>query len=194
MQLSLLMWLALFPLLAAPADARSVIDATGRTLQLPDRVGRVMPAGQPAAVLLYTLAPEKMVGWLHAPSAAARALLDPDFGGLPELMPLVRDGRVQSEQIKAARPVVILDYGSTSSRHAERATMVQEATGIPVLVLDGRLERTPEIYRFLGEILETEERAARSGRRRRAPAGRHPSRDRSPADGRAGTDLLRAQR
>ena len=50
-QLSLLMWLALFPLLAAPADARSVIDATGRTLQLPDRVGRVMPAGQPAAVL-----------------------------------------------------------------------------------------------------------------------------------------------
>src|SRR5256885_14939535 len=38
--------------------------------------------------------------------------------------------------------------------------MVQEATGIPVLLLDGKLERTPEIYRLLGAVLGTEERAA----------------------------------
>jgi hypothetical protein len=32
-------------LFAAPADARSVVDATGRTVQMPDRIERVMPAG-----------------------------------------------------------------------------------------------------------------------------------------------------
>ncbi len=91
---------------------------------------------------------------------AAKSLLGPSFADLPALAPLVRDGKVQTEQIQAARPDVILDYGSTSPRYADRATMVQEATGVPVLLLDGRLERTPEIYRVLGGMLGTEERAA----------------------------------
>ncbi len=160
MQLLRLSWLALLLLFAAPADARSLVDATGRTVQVPDRIERVMPAGQPAAVLLYTLAPEKMIGWPHSPSPAAKSLLGPSFAELPALPPLVRDGKVQTEQIQAARPDVILDYGSTSPRYADRATMVQEATGIPVLLLDGKLERTPEIYRLLGGMLGTEERAA----------------------------------
>jgi iron complex transport system substrate-binding protein len=154
------LWLALLLLFAAPANARSVVDATGRTVQVPDRIERVMPAGQPAAVLLYTLAPEKMIGWPHSPNPAAKSLLGPSFADLPELGPLVRDGKVQSEQIKAAQPDVILDYGSTSARYADRAKMMQEATGMPVLLLDGKLERTPEIYRFLGAILGTGERAA----------------------------------
>jgi iron complex transport system substrate-binding protein len=143
-----------------PASARSVVDATGRTIEIPDRIERVMPAGQPAAVLLYTLAPEKMIGWPHSPGPAARNLLGPNFAGLPEVAPLVQDGKIQAEQIQAARPDVILDYGSTAPRYADRATMVQQATGIPVLLLDGKLERTPEIYRLLGEMLGTEERAA----------------------------------
>ena len=160
MQLLRLLGLALLLLFAAPADARSVVDATGRTVQVPDRIERVMPAGPPAAVLLYTLAPEKMIGWPHSPNPVAKSVLGPSFADLPEPPPLVRDGKVQTEQIQTARPDVILDYGSTAARYTDRATRVQEATGIPVLLLDGKLERTPEIYRVLGGMLGTEERAA----------------------------------
>ena len=85
--------------------------------------------------------------------------LGPSFADLPQLAPLVHDGKVQTEQIQAARPDVILDYGSTSPRYTDRATMVQKATGIPVLLLDGKLERTPETYRLLGAILGTERAA-----------------------------------
>jgi iron complex transport system substrate-binding protein len=67
-----------------PASARSVVDATRRTVEIPDRIERVMPAGQPAAVLLYTLAPEKMIGWPHSPGPAAKSLLGPSFSDLPE--------------------------------------------------------------------------------------------------------------
>jgi iron complex transport system substrate-binding protein len=164
MQLLRLFWLALLLLFTAPADARSVVDATRRTVQVPDRIERVLPAGPPAAVLLYTLAPEKLIGWPHAPDPAAKNLLGPGVAGLPQLAPLVRDGKVQTEQIQAARPDIILDYGSTASRYADRATMVQESTGIPVLLLDGKLERTPDIYRLLGATLGTEERAANLAR------------------------------
>jgi iron complex transport system substrate-binding protein len=160
MQLLRLSWLALLLLFAAPAQARTVVDATGRTVQVRDRIERVMPAGQPAAVLLYTLAPEKMIGWPHSPGPAAKSLLGPSFADLPALAPIIGDGKVEAEQIKAARPDVILDYGSTAPRYTDRATTVQEATGIPVLLLDGKLERTPEVYRQLGAMLGTEERAA----------------------------------
>jgi len=40
---------------------------------VPDRIGRAMPAGSPAAVLLYTLAPERRR------RKAAKAFLDPAF-------------------------------------------------------------------------------------------------------------------
>jgi iron complex transport system substrate-binding protein len=89
--------------------------------------------------------------------------LGPSFADLPQLAPLVHDGKVQTEQIQAARPDVILDYGSTSPRYTDRATMVQKATGIPVLLLDGKLERTPETYRLLGAILGTERAADLAG-------------------------------
>jgi iron complex transport system substrate-binding protein len=79
------------------------LDATGRTVEIPDRIERVMPAGPPAAVLLYTLAPEKLIGWPHAPGPAAKSLLGPSFADLPQLAPLVHDGKVQTEQIQAAR-------------------------------------------------------------------------------------------
>jgi iron complex transport system substrate-binding protein len=66
---------------------------------------------------------------------------------------------MQSEEIRAEKPDLILDYGSTAPRYVQRAAQVQDETGIPVLLLDGKLERTPEIYRLLGTILRIEERA-----------------------------------
>jgi iron complex transport system substrate-binding protein len=51
-----------------PACAATVTDATGRALPVPEKVARVFPAGPPAAILLYTLAPDLLLGWprVHA--------------------------------------------------------------------------------------------------------------------------------
>jgi iron complex transport system substrate-binding protein len=145
--------------LAMPAMARSVTDATGRTVEIPDRIERVLPAGPPAAVLLYTLAPDKMIGWPHTPDDLAKPFLDPAIAARPELPPLMRDGKVQVDAVRETKPDLILDYGSTGARYAERARKLQEETGIAVLLLDGKLEITPEIYRQLGMILGVEARA-----------------------------------
>jgi iron complex transport system substrate-binding protein len=55
------------------ARARLVTDATGRQVDVPDRVERVYPAGPPASVLRYVLAPSAMLGWAHGPGDAAKA-------------------------------------------------------------------------------------------------------------------------
>ena len=61
--------LALFANLPACAQEapRTVVDSAGRRVEIPQRLSRVLAAGPPASVLLYTLAPEKMIGWVRTP-------------------------------------------------------------------------------------------------------------------------------
>ena len=48
---------------AVPGRAADFVDSAERYVVLPDRIGRVMAADQSAAVLVFVLAPEKLVGW-----------------------------------------------------------------------------------------------------------------------------------
>ena len=48
------------------ARAATVTDGAGRIVPVPERVERVFPAGPPAAILLYTLAPDLLIGWPRA--------------------------------------------------------------------------------------------------------------------------------
>ncbi len=54
--------------LLAPRGARAatVIDDAGRSVTVPGKVHRVFPAGPAAAILLYTLASERLLAWPRA--------------------------------------------------------------------------------------------------------------------------------
>ena len=65
--------------------AAEIEDATGRRIAVPDRVERVMAAGPPATVVLYVLAPEKMIGWTAPPRPDEKPFLLPAVRDLPEL-------------------------------------------------------------------------------------------------------------
>ena len=49
---------------AGRARAATVTDGAGRVVPIPAQVARVFPAGPPAAIMLYTLAPEP-VSYTH---------------------------------------------------------------------------------------------------------------------------------
>lgn len=73
--------------LVAPSPVRTanVSDGTGRQVPIPDKVARVFPAGLPAAILLYTLAPELLLGWPRANRAAECELMLRDICRKPEV-------------------------------------------------------------------------------------------------------------
>src|SRR5262245_20464652 len=79
--------LALSGALLRPARARAatITDGAGRTVSVPARVERVFPAGPPAAIMLYTLAPDCLIGWPRANSREEREFLLPDIGARPEV-------------------------------------------------------------------------------------------------------------
>src|SRR5215467_7553363 len=103
---------------AAPRTLRAatVIDATGRALPVPGKVARVFPAGPPAAILLYTLAPELLLGWPRANRPEECAYMLPDICARPEVGRITGRGNTANlESVLALKPDLILDVGSTST-------------------------------------------------------------------------------
>lgn len=139
------------------AWASSVTDSTGRVVELPDHIARVLPAGPPAAVLLAAIAPDLMVGWPGPVSKKAQELLAPEAAhpSIPRLT-----GRADvTEQIEALHPDLILDYGDVTPRYADLAQATQQRTGIPTLLYVGTLDAIPRVIREVGALLHREARA-----------------------------------
>jgi len=146
--------LAAFLFFAAPAFARDVTDSAGRQVEIPGHIARVFAAGPPASTLLYMLAPQTMIGWVRAPRAAEKPYLLPEVRDLPELGRLTgRGDTLNLETLVAAKPDLIVDFGSINETYRSLADRVQAQSGIPYLLIDGRFENTPATLRLLGRIL-----------------------------------------
>src|SRR6202047_3366830 len=136
------------------ARAASVTDGAGRAVPVPARVERVFPAGPPAAIFLYTLAPELLIGWPRANRPEEREFLLPDVGGRPEVGRITGRGNTANlEVVLALKPDLILDVGSVNPTYLSLADRVQQQTGISYALLDGRFEGTPLSYRTLGALI-----------------------------------------
>lgn len=147
--------------LPAWAQTRSITDGAGRRVNVPARVQRIFPAGPPAAIWLYTLAPDALIGWPRANRGPELEFLLPGIGNRPEVGRLTGRGNTTNlEQLLLAKPDLIVDAGSTRQPFAELADRVQAQTGIPYALLDGRLDATAPGYILLGELTGRQERAA----------------------------------
>ena len=147
------------------ASAETVKDAAGRTVPVPAKAARVFPAGPPAAILLYTLAPDMLIGWPRANRPEECAYLLPDICARPEVGRITGRGNTANlETVLALKPDLILDVGSTSSTFVALADRVQEQTGIPYALLDGRFAGIAGTYRTLGPLIGRAEDAEKLAR------------------------------
>jgi iron complex transport system substrate-binding protein len=146
---------------AFPADRRTVVDSAGRRVEVPVKIERVFAAGGPAAVFLYTLAPEKLLNWNLPLTAEQRAYLPPRYGELPALGRLTGRGNTASvETVLATRPDLILDYGTINPTYVSLADRIQKQIGVPYLLFDGDIDQIPGVYKLAGAALGMSEKAA----------------------------------
>lgn len=146
-----------FAPLGASARDLSFVDAAGRKVDIPATVTRIMPAGPPAAVLLYAIAPDKMTGWVRQPSEAEKQFLAAPYRDLPVSGRLTgKEGSADAETVRKIKPDLILDVGTVDAEYAELADRIQKDTGIPYILLDGSLPKTAETLRMLGKLLGKE--------------------------------------
>jgi iron complex transport system substrate-binding protein len=144
------------------ARADTITDDAGRTVTIPKRVTKVFAAGGPAAVLLYTLAPELLIGWPRRLAAGACDFLTAEACKLPLTGPIAgTGGKLNTEELLNHGPDLILDVGSLSASFASLAERVEQQTRIPYALLDGRLAAAPAAYRLLGQLVRREQEAER---------------------------------
>ncbi|WP_457581160.1 iron ABC transporter substrate-binding protein [Ensifer canadensis] len=153
---------ALLALMPLAAQAKPFTDAAGRTVELPDRIGKVLAAGPPASVLIYAIAPEKLAGWVREPKEDEKPFLIEAVRGLPTYGRLTgKGGSANIEAVLAAKPDVIIDVGTVDATYASLADKVQSQTGIPYVLIDGSFGKSAETLRSLGAMLGAEERAGK---------------------------------
>jgi iron complex transport system substrate-binding protein len=137
-----------------------VIDSAGPSVPVPARVERVFPAGPPAAIMLYTLAPDLLLGWPRANRPEECAYMLPDICARPEVGRITGRGNTANlETVLALKPDLILDVGATSETFVSLAARVQDQTGIPYALLDGRFVALATAYRKLGQLVGRQDAA-----------------------------------
>lgn len=146
----------LVALSGAAGQAGEFTDSAGRRVILPDHIARIMPAGPSADVLVFVLAPEKLVGWSRARRGAylpARAARLPVTGQLTGPTPTAT-----AAEVARLHPDLILDAGMVTPAKAAFADQIQQQTGVPYILVDSSIPRMPALLRTMGTLLGKGER------------------------------------
>jgi iron complex transport system substrate-binding protein len=153
------MTLVFLALLSGSAGAAGFVDAAERYVVVPDRVGRVMTANPAADLLVFVLAPEKLLGWSAPLSRRQRAYIPAKFAQLPVVGGAVRPNPAEAVQVVARmRPDLIVEAGPVTPEAAARADQIQQQTGVPYLILDNSIQATPHTLRIIGALFGAAER------------------------------------
>lgn len=151
---------ALYAPVALGQGARTMIDSAGRLVELPATVYRIYAAGPPASILVFAVAPDKLIGWTTAWREAERPFIAQRYADLPTLGRLTGRGNTANvEVVLQAKPDFIIDYVTVSATLASLADRVHAQTGIPYVLLDGDFDRMAEAIREVGRIANEEKRA-----------------------------------
>src|SRR6516164_3903415 len=146
-------------LFAVPGRGADFVDSAERYVVLPDRIGRVMAADQSAAVLVFVLAPEKLVGWSRPLSREQRAYLPAKFARLPVVGQLNGPTpTAAADAVARLHPDLIIDTGPVSPEAGARADAIQQQTRTPYILLDGSIQHIPDALVTVGAMLGVAER------------------------------------
>ncbi|AMN47986.1 ABC transporter substrate-binding protein [Steroidobacter denitrificans] len=154
--------------IASPTAARTAraagtgIAAAFGEIPPSQRVARIFAAGAPAGILVNALAPEKLLGWPLQLGKEARSWLAPAARDRPFLGRLGgRGSTVSVETLLQLKPDLILDVGSTDATHVSAMRRLAEQTGLPCLLIQGRLAEHPVQLREVGQLLGVAARGER---------------------------------
>ena len=146
-------------LFAVPSRGADFVDSAERYVVLPDQIGRVMAADQSAAVLVFVLAPEKLVGWSRPLTREQRAYLPAKFARLPVAGQLSGPTpTAAADAVARLHPDLIIDTGPVSPEAGARADAIQQQTRTPYILLDGSIQHIPDALVTVGAMLGVAER------------------------------------
>ena len=136
------------------AATRVFTDSCGREVTVPANVKKVAVSGPLAQIVVFAMAPDKLVGIANAWDESAAQFLDTKYYDLPLLGQLYGGkGEMNLETLLAAAPDVVIDVGEPKGSIVEDMDALQEQTGIPFVHIDAYLAAMDDTYAMLGDLL-----------------------------------------
>ena len=136
-------------------SAREVTDMIGRKVKLPEKVEKVFGLSNDMMVYVYTLNPEKLLGWNFPLADGAKPFLTSDAIELP-VLGSAPGKSINEETILRLKPDLILCSDEDAFVNPDE---LQARLNIPVVKVKVDLESTPEVYRIVGYCMYEDERA-----------------------------------
>ena len=135
------------------------IDDAGREVNLPNKIESVIPTGPLSQLVLFALCPEMLVGLGSKWPKSANGIIADEYLDLPYFGKLYSSAELNVEALALANPDIIIDIGEYKENLNEDLDGLQNQMGIPTVFIDAKLEKIPEVFRKLGDLLGKEERA-----------------------------------
>ena len=133
---------------------RVFTDSCGREVTVPTDIQKVAVSGPLAQMVVFAIAPDKMVGVANAWDKTAENYFDQKYLDLPLLGQLYGGkGELNLETLLSSGAQVVIDVGEAKSTIVEDMNDLQEQTGIPFLHIDAKLVSMDETYTMLGDLL-----------------------------------------
>lgn len=140
------------------AETREITDMAGRKVTVPaaENIESVFSAGPVAAIFLYMVAPDKLLGWNYELNDVEKSIILEKYQDLPNFG---MGDAVNYEAVIAANPTIAINSGKINDAMVSDCDALSESLGIPVVAVDNELNNSAEAFRFMGELFGVEDHA-----------------------------------
>lgn len=140
------------------AETREITDMAGRKVTVPtaENIESVFSAGPVAAIFLYMVVPDKLLGWNYELNDVEKSIILDKYQDLPNFG---MGDAVNYEAVIAANPTIAINSGKINDAMVSDCDTLSESLGIPVVAVDNELNNSAEAFRFMGELLGVEDHA-----------------------------------
>ena len=140
------------------AETREITDMAGRKVTVPtaENIESVFSAGPVAAIFLYMVVPDKLLGWNYELNDVEKSIILDKYQDLPNFG---MGDAVNYEAVIAAYPTIAINSGKINDAMVSDCDALSESLGIPVVAVDNELNNSAEAFRFMGELLGVEDHA-----------------------------------
>jgi len=140
-------------------ETRTIVDHAGRTVTVPGEINKVFSTSPVGMILMYTLAPEKLIAWNFEITPEYKKFILPQCHNLPDLGGWYANKSCNTEELLKIHPDVIISIGVINESSAPQADRIQQQVGIPVVVVNGELTEMDQTYTFMGDLVGAKDRA-----------------------------------
>ena len=140
------------------AETREITDMAGRKVTVPtaENIKSVFSTGPVAAIFLYMVAPDKLLGWNYELTDVEKSIILDKY---QDLSNFGMGDAVNYEAVIAANPTIAINSGKINDAMVSDCDALSESLGIPVVAVDNELNNSAEAFRFMGELLGVEDHA-----------------------------------